>query len=379
MKKPQAALVVTTIGDGQFLNFYAEKFKRSEVLDRVTIYVIPDLKTPASVFERCRQLQKAGVLITCPSIQEQEIYLSKLGISTLIAYNSDHRRNVGFLMALAGECEYLISIDDDNLCKDGGAFIDEHAIVCQGEREFEAIDCASGWYNICELLEVEPANVYPRGLPYRFRRPTAGSSRHFERGVVHLNAGLWLGEPDLDAITWLANPATARSFRGTSLVLGRDTWSPINTQNTALHRDAVAAFYFVSMAHNVAGMQMGRYGDIFSGYFCQACIRHLGYRLRVGTPVVDHLRNRHNYLSDLNQELPCIWLLEDVAEWLRELRLEGNNYPETYLSLADAIDAAVEKFHGFIWDDSARSWFHATAEDMRLWIGAVRTVGGLPK
>jgi hypothetical protein len=377
MKRPFAALVVTTIGDGEFLSVYAEKFKRDEVLDRVKLYVIPDLKTPASVLEQCRQLQKAGVSIVCPSIPEQEAYLAKLGVGTLIAYNSDHRRNVGFLMALGEECDYMISIDDDNLCQDGGEFVEEHAIVCQGEREFEVIDSSSGWYNVCELLEMRPANVYPRGFPYRSRHSSTQSSRRVESGVVHLNAGLWLQEPDLDAITWLANPATACSFHGPSLVFGRDTWSPINTQNTALHRDAVAAFYFVSMAHSIGGLQMGRYGDIFSGYFCQACIRHLGYRLRVGVPIVNHLRNRHNYLFDLGQELPCIWLLEDFAEWLRELRLQGEDYPEAYLCLADAIDESVEKFRGFIWNDSARTWFHQTAKDMRQWIQAVRTVASL--
>ena len=378
MKQPLAALVVTTIGNGQFLGVYAERFKHSEVLDRVKVYVIPDLKTPSSVFEQCGKLQKAGVSIVCPSIQEQETYLAKLGIANLIAYNSDHRRNVGFLMALGGECNYMISIDDDNLCQDGGEFVEEHAIVCQGERELEVVDSPSGWYNICELLETRPANVYPRGFPYRFRHSSNQSSRHSETGIVHLNAGLWLQEPDLDAITWLASPAIACSFRGPSVVLSRDTWSPVNTQNTALHRDAVAAFYFVSMAHSIGGMQMGRYGDIFSGYFCQACIRHLGYRLRVGAPVVNHMRNRHNYLLDLNQELPCIWLLEDIAEWLRELRLQGKSYAEAYLCLADAMEQAVEKFRGFIWSDSARSWFHETARDMRLWIQAVRAVGGLP-
>lgn len=378
MKIPVSALVVTTIGDGTFLEPYVSGFERAGVLNRVQIIVIPDVKTPAVLFERCHRLSQRGVGVICPSLEEQDSYLTKLGISELISYNSDHRRNVGFLMALERGCDYMISIDDDNICLSGGEFLEEHAVVCQGEKEFEVIHSANGWINICDLLEVEPQNIYPRGFPYRFREQPCQATRCEERSVVHLNAGLWLEQPDLDAITWLANPARALSFRGRSVVLGEGTWSPLNTQNTALHRDAIAAFYFVRMGHSAAGMQMDRYADIFSGYFCQVCMRHLGFRVRVGTPLVNHIRNRHNYLSDLTKELPCIWLLEDVAEWLRELRLQGKSYAETYLCLAEAIDDVVDKFNGFIWSDSTRTWFHSIADDMRLWTKAIRRIGGLP-
>lgn len=293
----------------------------------------------------------------------------------LIPYDSDNRRNVGFLMALESGCEFMISIDDDNYCRQGEDFFTEHAVVCQPETELRAVHSASGWYNICKLMDVEPSNVYPRGFPYRYRHRPAKVTYKVEQGMVHLNAGLWLQEPDLDAVTWLANPARAHRFRGESILLGETTWSPTNTQNTALHRDAIVAYYFVRMGYPIAGLRIDRYGDIFSGCFCQACVRHLGYRIRVGTPTVDHRRNAHDYLRDLTFELACIWLIEDIAEWLREVQLEGNTYAETYLCLADAIDEQVERFEGFIWTDATRGYFHHMTYCMRQWVAACRQIG----
>ena len=370
------SLVVTTIGDGAFMDNYVAAFEEEGVLEQVTFLVIPDRKTPAGLFERCKHLRRRGANIVCPTLDEQDAYLARRGLADLILYDSDHRRNVGFLMAIENESDFMISIDDDNLCREGSRFFREHAVVRSESEDSEAVHSSTGWFNICDLLDLEPGNVYPRGFPYRFRMQPTETRFGPEKGPVHLNAGLWLQEPDLDAITWLANPTRATAFHGRSVLLGRDTWSPVNTQNTALHSDAIVAFYFVRMGRSVGGMRIDRYGDIFSGYFCQACVRHMGNRVRVGTPVVDHVRNKHDYLRDLTAELACIWLIEDMAEWLRQLRLEGTTYSETYLYLADAIEEAVEKFSGFIWDDAARTYFREVSDDMRAWTAAVGTLTG---
>ena len=156
------SLVVTTISNGVFLDKYVTNFEREEVLERVKFIVIPDRKTPPALFEQCGRLRKRGANIVCPSLDEQGPYLAKLGISELILDNSDHRRNVGFLMALGNGCDFIISIDDDNICCAEDDFFGEHAVVCQGEKEFEAVSSANGWFNFCDLLDVQPQNVYPR-------------------------------------------------------------------------------------------------------------------------------------------------------------------------------------------------------------------------
>jgi hypothetical protein len=291
----------------------------------------------------------------------------------LVPYNSDNRRNIGYLMALESGNEILLSIDDDNYCI--GETYKTSGIVCEEAVTLPAVHSSNGWFNFCEMLEIQPeGRFYPRGFPYHKRHQDPKSTFADETGLVRMNVGLWLQEPDLDAITWLTAPVRARGFKGKSFLLGNDTWSPINTQNTALHRDLIVSYYFVRMGYPLAGMPIDRYGDIFSGYLSQACVRHMGHRIRVGTPVADHKRNSHNYLRDVAGELACILALEPFTEWLHDVKLNGGTYSETYLSLADAIDDQVQHFSGSIWTDATRGYFHQMTYCMRQWVKACRLI-----
>jgi hypothetical protein len=372
--KAKICVVVTTINTGEFLDGYCAQADADGVRDRLRVVVIPDRKTSAELYRKCAQLTEHGFDVHCPALADQENYLKKLGkFAPLVPYNSDNRRNIGFLMALEWDCEVLLSIDDDNYCI--GQTYDTVAQVCGSSVTLPAVYSSNQWFNICELLETEPNyRVYPRGFPYHKRHKEAELTFKEETGTVRLNAGLWLQDPDLDAITWLAAPVRACKFRGESVLLGENVWSPINTQNTALQRDLIVAYYFVRMGYPLAGMPIDRYGDIFSGFLVQACINHMGHRVRIGTPVADHRRNSHNYMRDLAGELACIFVLEDLLEWLPNASLQGTTYFEAYLSLADAIDEQVERFNGSIWTEATRGYFHQMTYCMRQWTDACRLV-----
>jgi hypothetical protein len=376
MPPSKFAIVVTTIGNGDFLADYCQQAEAEEVREQLRIIVIPDQKTPAELYVKCKALSAAGFDIACPTIAEQEAYLARFGrLAGLIPYNSDNRRNIGFLMALEWGCHALISLDDDNLCLPGQQPFKEHRIVLQEETNATIVQSSNGWFNLCNLLKADrPGTIYPRGFPYHKRHQSPKVILEAGRGRVRLNAGLWLEEPDVDAITRLAVPAKIESFAGPSVLLGRNTWAPINSQNTSLHSDLVPAYYFIPMGFPIAGMTIDRFGDIFSGYFCQACARHLDYAIRVGTPMARHHRNSHNLLKDLSQEMACIWILEDFVEWLTQVKLQGNTCTEAYLSLADKIDYQIPKFTGFIWTDETRQYFRHVTFCMQQWIAACQSI-----
>ena len=368
----QAVMVLTTIRNPSLLEGYRANFAAHGHLEQIRVFVVPDRKTPGTVFARCAALRKRGLKVECPRLDEQESFLCRIGFPPeLIPYNSDNRRNVGYLMALEAPSDFLISIDDDNHCPGGEDFFQAHAVVCGERVKSRVVEATSGWLNICDLLDLEPSlPVYPRGFPFSARhRPS--QIQEAEREVrVRINAGLWLQEPDLDGITWLAAPVRARSFKGASVILGSQTWTPVNTQNTALHREVIPSYYFLRMGYALAGMVIDRYGDIFSGYFSQACVRHCGDSVRAGAPVATHVRNSHNYLRDLTQELACIWVLEDLLPWLKEQRLDGKTYSDAYLSLSHLLEQQVARFTGFIWTDPTRDYFHSVAQHMREWVRA---------
>ena len=135
----------------------------------------------------------------------------------------------------------------------------------------------------------------------------------------------------MDALSWLVKPRLSTAFLGPSVVLSGNTCRPVNTQNTALRSEAVAAYYYLRVNYPLlGGMLIDRYGDIFCGYFSQVCMHHLGGSLRVGIPICEHRRQSHNYLNDAIHELGCIAIMEDLLPWLtKEAKLEGNSYEKT--------------------------------------------------
>jgi hypothetical protein len=369
---PTASLVLTTVHDAVLVDDYLANFQKFGHLDRVKVIIIPDLKTPSRIFEHVDGWRRKGLAVTCPTIGDQEAFLTRVGFPPeFIPTNSDNRRNVGFLMALESGADFIVSIDDDNYCLLDEDFLAAHAIVCESPREHSVVQASRGWFNFCSMLELSrQADVYPRGFPYFARRRSPQITTETRRVEVHINAGLWLRDMDLDGITWLVSPATATGLKTRSVVLARDTWSPINSQNTAMRRAAIAAYYFLKMGYPLAGMPIDRYGDIFSGYFVAACCKHLGGAVAVGDPAAEHKRNAHNYLQDATQEWACIVVLEDLLPWLVETELSGNDYPSAYVSLSHAMEDAVETFKGRAWSDATRGFFHLIARYMRRWARA---------
>ncbi len=193
----------------------------------------------------------------------------------------------------------------------------------------------AGFANICAMLDWStPATPYPRGFPYYARHKSENWEIKKAAADVHVNAGLWLTDPDCDAITWLVSSPKVKKFGGRSLVLGEKSWAPVNTQNTGLRRDMTPLHYFIRMGYPISGTTIDRYGDIFSRYFAQACVKQLGGVVRFSTPLVDRKRNSHNYIKDAGREWACIVLLEDILPWLCSVKLEGKNYIDAYLSLS---------------------------------------------
>ncbi len=381
----KTAIVVTTIFDPAFLPGYLKNFAAYDRRDATTLYIIPDRKTPATVAEAAADAREQGWDVQCPEPAEQEDFLRRLGVpEEFIPWNTDNRRNVGYLMALADGCGVLVSIDDDNFCRDGVDFVGGHEVVGQVDRgQWPVIEAnAAAWVNICSMLETDcSADVYPRGFPYFARgRDALGGEDAAPAGsgaqpIVAINAGLWLGDPDVDAVTRLSLAPQALAFDGPSVLLGPNVWTPINTQNTALSREAAAAYYYIRMGFQLDGLTIDRYGDILSGYFVQKCAKHLGQAVRVGSPVADHVRTTHNLFKDLYYEQAGMVIIEDLLPWLVEEHLEGSTFVEAYASLADHLARAASQFQGFVWDGGGREFLRETATRMEIWLKVVERLG----
>jgi len=372
----RVSIVCTTIFEPRFIDGYLANIEKHGRRDDVDLIVIIDRKTPATVAQKCAEAKGRGFRVECPTLEEQEAFLGKFpSMRERIPYNSDNRRNVGFLMALERGAELLISIDDDNFCLDDSDFVGEHSIA--GEtREVAESESSDGWFNIGTLLTTSAkAEIYPRGFPYFARQKERTLDTTSRTARVAMNAGLWLTDPDVDAISRIAIAPRVTAADPQPYFLGARTWSPINTQNTGIARDAIAAYYYVRMGFNVGGLSIDRYGDILSGYLCQACVKARGEAIRIGSPVADHRRTPHNLFKDLYHELAGVVLLDDLLPWLTEAKLSGGTYAELYANLAGELEARSDLWKGFIWDQGGGAFLRDTAQHMRAWLDAVRLIG----
>lgn len=375
---PVMDVVVTTIGDGAFLGRFKEVLASGSLRERVRMVVIPDRRTPKQLYAAAGDLAASGVEVVCPDPAEQEELLAAWGVPDLFPWDSDNRRNIGYAIAWRDGRDLVISVDDDNLPQ-GGDFFDHHAeaVTCEIAQGLE-VSSSSGWFNCCTLLDCKPhgpSEVWPRGFPYRHRK-AAEVSYSSSSSRVAVNAGLWLGDPDVDALTRLALRPLSTDLVGSPVTLDRSTWCPVNSQNTAVRRDALIAYYFVRMGWRVGGARLERFGDILSGLFVEACAKHRGETVRFGGPCAVHDRNEHDLLADAEAELPAIVLMEDVADWLTSYRLEGSSYGEAYESLAAGLDDAAELLEGPRWGREARDFIHGVAACMRQWITLMVRLAG---
>jgi len=138
-------------------------------------------------------------------------------------------------------------------------------VVCEDALSAEVVESPTGYLNICKLLQ-SPASgyLYPRGFPFAARHRPEPEELETRSVPVHINVGLWTRDPDVDAISWLVVKPHVTGFSGRSVVLGRNTWAPVNSQNTALRRAAVPAYYFIRMGYPISGLSIDRYGDVLS-------------------------------------------------------------------------------------------------------------------
>lgn len=330
----KTSIVTTTIHKPLLLKEYCQNARDFGHKD-LNFIVIGDKKTPSEVALFCRELQKTyGYEVLYYGIEEQlELLKDFPSLGEHLPFNSIQRRNIGLLQAYRLGSEIIITIDDDNFLIEGQDFIGYHSIIMK-EEEFDCITSSSGWFNVCEMLKNE--NNFPfyhRGFPLEKRWLPSQIYKGKKRGKIAVNAGLWLGDPDIDALTRINLPIKAKQMSGEygeGIALGAETWSPFNSQNTALRREVIPA-YFLSPA-------IGRYDDIWASYIVKKIANHLGHYIHFGLPLVRQQRNPHNLWKDFDQERLGMETTDAFVETLNNLKLTGQNYRDCFMEIWEGLN-----------------------------------------
>jgi hypothetical protein len=357
----KTTIVTTTIYVPRALQKYAEN-ARFYGHEDVNFIVIGDKKTPSETRAFCDSISAKHYPCEYLGIEDQQEYLEPYPkLWRHLPFNSIQRRNVGLLKAWEERADVVITIDDDNWMLNHD-FVRLHGVV-GGRPELSAVESSSGWFNVCSMLEEASGTpFYHRGFPREQRWKEAESftcMTPLRRRVV-VNAGLWLDDPDIDAMTRLERPIVVRGMREDAparFVLQPGTWSPFNSQNTALLREVIPA-YFLSPC-------IGRYDDIWPSYIVTRIANHLGDVIAFGQPLMRQKRNEHNLWKDLDAERVGMLLTDEFCAALRSIALDGVTYAQCYGELVEKLPKAWQP--GEEWTDAMRQAREGLLEGMAIW------------
>ena len=368
----ETCVVLTTINNPVLLKGYAENLNKYRG-PKIGFIVIGDIATPHEKAKKTiAEIEEQGYVAEYCDIPAQKKWLHNYPkIAKIVPYRTDNRRNIGFLMAAEKGARTIISIDDDNYATDDEDFYKYHSIVGK-KATLPTVSSTSGWFNPCTMLETDHgASIYPRGYPFSKRRKECYTFTQ-TTGQIVLNMGLWTADPDVDAVTHLANPTQITHMKSShdSIMLERGTYSPINTQNTAFHRSALPCYYYVLMNASLRGLKIDRYGDIWSGFFVKKAIDQMNERVTIGRPIAIHKRNSHNYLKDLKCELWGMLLTEEIVKWLEDYQLESGNYFDIYLEMANGLNKLKNKFQEY----AIRKYLEKISNAMFVWVDTCRKI-----
>lgn len=312
------AIVLTTINVPKNV---PEFIKKAGGNDWIAV-VVGDLKTPHDEVEKiCRK--------------SHSIYLSPekqmtLGFShaNALPWNCYDRKNLGYLFALREGAELIYSTDDDNFPLDHW-----DSYLKLGKQRAEVVSSNSGWWNNCSLGD---AKITPRGYPVWLIQEKPEYLFTKKEVDIAVQVGLWLGDPDIDAMTRIVSNPVVRKYQEKDIALDAGTMCPYNSQNTFISREFMPAH----MLWCCAKTEFYRYDDIFTGYVAQAITQHYGKTTKFGRPFLRQDRNAHDLVKDLRSEIGGMECQRDFFSVLQSTALTGTSVCD---NLRRIVYAELEK------------------------------------
>lgn len=336
--KTKIALITTTINVPHVVQLHAENVPPNCELE---IVVAGDVTTPPSARPFVEDIGGTYVGVGDDDISR------RWATSAAVGARSIQRRNVALLHALTLGPDVVVTVDDDNLPVDPelylGSFVEGFS-----DPSDQLTRSSTGWFNPGYVLE--PPVVH-RGFPINQRHnrrsyttgrrnvTMAGGGWPPRVGVV---AGLWFGDPDVDAIERIvdaprvtglrSNAGYASSDYGTVLEVG--TWAPFNTQNTAY------AWAVAPLMQCLVGV--GRYDDIWMSYIARVVMDDLGYHVRYGVPITHQTRNEHDLVRDLEDEFYGYRHTGPFVDRLRQINFDNDLFATPLGRLAEVYDRVAD-------------------------------------
>lgn len=270
------AIVTTTINSPTEA---LKKFAEIAGKDGWTLYIAGDKKTPHKDYEDfCQKYE--GVKYLSPQDQEN---ISK-ELSDLIGWNCIQRRNFAMLAAHYDDAEIIALVDDDNIPFDDWG---KNVIVNQTKELITyKTDCPA-----FDPLSVIYPHLWHRGFPIQLLDDRRLKSKALEKRQVLVQADLWNGDPDIDAVCRITLAPSVKD----DVTLNPYTSNkpmPFNSQNTFISSKILPTYFLFP--------HIGRMDDIWAAYMTQ---REFPNSVIFSKASVWQDRNEHDLSKDLEAEM----------------------------------------------------------------------------
>ena len=350
-------IVTTTINDPPNKGLLAKSLQASGFTGKIV--VTADRKTPPI------SLDGYSDVLDVLTIEDQYKYLKNpLGIPL----DSIQRRNIGYLWAIKEyDPSFIITVDDDNFPLDDD-WVSKH-VAKMGLQPGKVLKNKSNVLSLLLEAHCTKGRCFPshRGMSFEDLEEYQKNEPVLEDGIktVGVNAGMWVGDPDVDAYSRIIYPNLYTSEKDDALpsvmVDPYYLFHPFNSQNTCIINDLFYSLFLVPMGSLVYDYRIGRYDDIWQSYICQKVMSNLDLSIRFGTPIVKQDRNVHSNVGDLHQEYPGILLTNKFIKLLTEdLKLFSSSSKDNMYEVSDALLKSEVKY------------FNEVGQKILWWLGELK-------
>jgi len=283
----------------------------------VRFFVAGDRKTPKEAYEMVLSMDENSTVCLPESGH-------KWKCSEAIGWNTLARRNIAFLEALKWGADAIYSWDNDNIPTSP-----YHFVPFDGPWLYDGIKVTgtNGWFDPGALL-IPPTRH--RGFPHG--KPISKTARAVINARVGVSAGLVIGDPDIDAVTRMEHRPDIGSVHilgSTGVVADSHTWTVFNSQNTAVIRELIPAWFMMP--------GVGRHDDIYASLIVQRVARERDLHVHFGPPFTYQQRNAHDLVKDLRAEIDGMENVCKLATLLDHIVLPGKSVIEDTCVIYSAL------------------------------------------
>lgn len=244
------------------------------------VIIVGDLLTPHQMYKALESAYKNVHYLT-PEYQESNYK----ELSDIIGWNTIIRRNIGFIEAYKLGAKVIATVDDDNIpYEDWGK-----TLLVDKDVELDYYVSDNGVFDPLSIMNDN--TIWHRGYPIEYLQDRFNIEY---RGKINrkvlVQADLWDGDPDIDAITRLIYKPTVK-FNITEPYCS-NAISPFNSQNTFLSRSAFPCYAILPF--------IGRMQDIWGSYLLQ---ESFPCSVAYNKASVFQDRNKQDLITNLNDEM----------------------------------------------------------------------------